>query len=283
MKPWHERVPDIYEAERSYWLARGFEEADVRRDGVAFTGTITVRIGGETGLEHHRFNVRIRYPPGYPYIAPRVEFLDPQIKRARHQGVDGAPCLFPPAAWTTTFPASELFAATERWLGYHVAGHFPRELAIYELPEYFGWTPFSVLISPTAFGKIVAERAGRFSVDELVGQDLGILWSINEQEVGKELEDAVAPPRVRKRIRHVGKWYRLDHEPPPVENSAELQRLLKQHGHRVELSKRPRDKELIGLVFPDAALDEERLLLLDIGVPSKKAKPRVGKPDFRRS
>jgi ThiF family len=277
VKPWHERFPIIYEADRSYWLGKGFEEADVRRDGVAFTGTITVRIGSENGLEHHPFKLQIKYPAGYPYIAPTVEFLDPKIKRARHQGVDGAPCLFPPTAWTTTFPASELYAATERWLGYHVAGHFPRELAIYELPEYFAWTPFSVLASPVVFEKIADRRAGRFSVDELVGQDLGILWSINEQEVGKQLEDAVAPPRVRKRIRHAGKWYRLDQEPPPVENSAELQRVLKQSGHQVDLSKRPLDKQLIALVFPDAALNEERLLLLDIGVSSKKAKPVVGK------
>ncbi len=139
------------------------------------------------------------------------------------------------------------------------------------------WTSFSVLASPAAFEKIAGRRAGRLSVDELVGQDLGILWSVNEQEVGKELEDAVAPPRVRKRIRHVGKWYRLDQEPLPVANSVELQRVLKQSGHEVDLSKRPREKELIALVFPDAALNEERLLLLDIGVFSKKAQPVVGK------
>jgi hypothetical protein len=277
VKPWYQRFPDIYEAERTYWLGKGFEESDVSRDGVAFTGTITVRIGSEDGLQHHHFKLRIKYPPGYPYIAPAVEFLDPLIKRARHQGLDGSPCLFPPAAWTTTFPASELFAATERWLGYHVAGRFPRELAIYELPEYFGWTPFSVLASPALFGKIAEKNAGRFSVDELVGQDLGILWSINEQEIGKELEEAVAPARVRKRIRHVGRWYRLEREPPPVANSAELQRLLKHHGHQVDLTKRPRDKELIALVFADAALEEERLLLLDVGVRSKKATPAVSK------
>lgn len=275
MKPWHERFPSIYAEDRSYWLGRGFEEADVRRDGVAFTGTITARIKGEHGLEHHPFRLRIKYPAGYPYVAPTVEFLDPQIKRARHQGVDGAPCLFPPAAWTTTFPASELYAVTERWLGYHLAGHFPRELAIYELPEYFGWTPFSVLASPAVLETITERRAGRFSVDELVGQDLGVLWSIDEQEVGRELEDAVAPPRVRKIIRHPSRWFRLDHEPPPVRNSAELHRVLKEGGHRVDLSRRPRQKELIALVFRDAALDEERLLLLDIGVASKKAKADV--------
>jgi len=119
------------------------------------------------------------------------------------------------------FPASEIYAATERWLGYHVAGRFPRELALYE--------------------------------------------------------DAVAPPRVRKRDRHQGRWYRLDHEPPLMNNSVELERVLKRSGHQINLTKRPREKELIALVFSDAAVGEERLLLLDIGVASKKATPDIGK------
>ena len=51
---------------------------------------------GESALEHHPFKLRVKYPPGYPYVAPSVEFLDPKIKRARHQGTDGSPCLFPP-------------------------------------------------------------------------------------------------------------------------------------------------------------------------------------------
>jgi molybdopterin/thiamine biosynthesis adenylyltransferase len=277
VKPWHERFPSIYSDERTYWLGRGFEEADLRRGGAAFTGTISVRIGGAHGLEHHAFKLRIKYPPGYPYIAPTVEFLDPKIRRARHQGVDGAPCLFPSSAWTRTFPASEIYAATERWLGYHLAGSFPRELALYELPEYFTWTPFSVLTAPAAFAKMAGKPRGRLSIDEVLGQDLGIVWSVDQQEVGQELESAVAPTRGRSNVRHTGRWYRLDKEPPPVENSVELGRILTENGHQVDLSRRPREKELIALVFHDAALDEERMLLLDIGVKSKKATPAVGK------
>jgi molybdopterin/thiamine biosynthesis adenylyltransferase len=276
VKPWHKRFPSIYTDNQSYWRDKGFDEAGAG-NGIAFTGVITARVRGEHGLEHHPFKLRIKYPPGYPYIAPTVEFLDPQIKRARHQGVDGAPCLFPPAAWTLNFPASEIYAATERWLGYHVAGRFPRELALYELPEYFGWTPFTVIASPVVFERIADKHLGRFSIDELVGQDLGVLWTVDEQEIGRELEDAVAPPRVRKRDRHQGRWYRLNHEPPLMNNSVELERVLKRSGHQVNLSKRPREKELIALVFSDAALGEERLLLLDIGVASKKATPDIGK------
>lgn len=277
MRLWHERFPSVYDDERAYWLGKGFEEADVRRGEVAFTGTITVRVGGDDGLEHHAFKLRIKYPPGYPYIAPTVEFLEPPIKRARHQGIDGAPCLFPPSAWATTLPASELYAATERWLAYHLAGHFPRELALYELPEYFGWTPFAVLMSPGAVDVMAGKRRGRFSVDELPGRDLGVVWSIDEQEVGKALESAVAPVRDGSRPRHGGRWYRLDTEPAPVQHSVELERLLKQNGHQVDLTKRPRERELIALTFRDSALDEERVLLLDIGVASKKATPAVGK------
>jgi molybdopterin/thiamine biosynthesis adenylyltransferase len=277
VRPWHERFLSIYHDERTYWLGKGFEEVDVRRGEVAFTGTITLRLGGSNGLEHHAFKLRIKYPPGYPYVAPTVEFLDPKIRRARHQGTDGAPCLFPPSAWTTTLPASELYAATERWLAYHLAGHFPRELVLYELPEYFGWTPFAVLMSPGAADTMADKRRGRFSVDELLGRDLGIVWSVDEQEVGKTLESAVAPARQGLRPRHGGRWYRLDAEPAPMQHSAELELVLEQSGHRVDLSKRPRERELIALTFRDTALDEERVLLLDIGVASKKATPAVGK------
>lgn len=277
MKPWYERFPDIYTQERDYWLGKGFEQEDIRRHDVAFTGTVTIRIKLDESFEHHAFKLRVAYPPGYPYVPPTVAFLDPAIKRARHQGIDGAPCLFPPGEWTLNFPASELYAAIERWLGYHLAGHFPRELAIYELPEYFGWTPFSVLAPPTALERMNGRRAGRLSVDELIGHDLGVLWSIDQQEIGKQLIDAVAPTPTRKTARHPGVWYRLDQEPSPVQNTGELQRLLAGNGHNVNFKNRPREKQPVALVFPDAALGEERLLMLDIGVSSKRARPDIVK------
>ena len=276
MRPWFERFSDIYAAERQFWLDKGFDEADVRRDGVAFTGVVAARVGAAEGFERHDFKLKVSYPPGYPYVAPRVEFIDPPIKRARHQGVDGAPCLFPPSAWTTNFPASELHVAIERWLAYHVSGHFPRELAIYELPAYFGPTAFSVLATPTSIERMNGRRSGRFSVEELVGYDLGVLWTVDQQIVGKELVNALAPGKTGHVQRHPGRWYRLNEEPLPMKNTGELQRLLARAGHRVDLRPRPSDKkELIGLVFPDATIGDERLLMLDIGVASKKARPGV--------
>ena len=278
MKAWQERFPDIYTEDRDYWLSKGFQETPLADGIIAFTGTVTVRMKGESALEHHPFKLRVKYPPGYPYVAPSVEFLDPKIKRARHQGTDGSPCLFPPSAWTRTFPASEIYAATERWLAYHLAGHFPRELAIYELPEYFAWTPFSVLAPPSMLDAMAGLERGSFTVDELVGQDLGVVRSIDEQQIGQELEDAIAPRRTRKRERLVSRWYRLAEEPPAMQYTVELERILKRSGHHASFTaRRPRAKELIALVFPDSALGEERILLLDIGVASQKATPEVGK------
>jgi molybdopterin/thiamine biosynthesis adenylyltransferase len=277
VRPWHERFPDIYNDERAYWLDKGFEEADLRRGDPAFTGTITVRMGGTEALEHHTFKLTVRYPPGYPYIPPVVAFIDPPIKRARHQGRDGPPCLFPPSAWTLALPAREMYAAIERWLTYHLANHFPRQLAIYELPEYFGWSSLSVLMTPDVVAHMSAGERGRFSVDEVHGYDLGIIRSVDGTDVGKALGAALVPPRLGPRQRHNGKWYRLNAEPPPMEHTAELLNVLADSGHTVDLGKRPHERELIALAFRDAALDEDRVLLLDVGVASKKTRPSVGK------
>lgn len=279
MKPWHERFPSIYEYEQHFWLDKGFEQALLRAgEEIAFTGTITARVKLHGALQAHAFKLRIIYPPGHPYVPPRVEFLDPKIKRARHQGLDGAPCLFPPAAWTLNFPASEFYIAIERWLGCHLAGSFPRELALYELPEYLPYSAFSVIAAPEILEKMNGHDAGGFSVDELLGHDLGVIWSLDEQIIGRELLEAVAPARTRKVLRRVGRWYRLSEEPTPIHNTVELQQLLSRHGHQVDLRKRPHlDRHLIGLVFPDAALEEERFLILDLGVKSKKAQAEVGK------
>ncbi len=279
MKPWHERFPSIYDYERSFWLDKGFEQARLRPgEEISFIGTITARVKLDQRLQERQFKVRVVYPPGYPYIPPHVEFLDPKIKRARHQGLDGAPCLFPPAAWTLSFPASEFYIAIERWLDCHLQGSFPRELALYELPEYLPASSFSILAAPELLELVNGESGGGFSVEELLGHGLGVLWSLNEQIIGRELLDALAPTRTRKLEKRVGRWYRLGEEPAPVQNTAELQKLLECHGHRVDLSKRPQlTRHLIGLVFPDAALQEERFLTLDLGVSSKKEQAEVAK------
>lgn len=279
MKHWHERFPSIFEYEQAFWLERGFTQGTLRdTHEITFTGTInaTVKLGAQ--LQRHAFKLRVIYPPGYPYIPPRVEFLDPRIKRARHQGVDGAPCLFPPAAWTLDFPASTFYSAIERWLDCHLQGRFPRELALYELPEYLPYSAFSILTAPQILQVVEDQKAGRFSVDELLGHHLGVLWSVDEQIIGRGLLDALVPTATRKVKRRIGRWYRLTGEPAPVQNTAELQQLLVRHGHHVDLTKRPQEtRDLIGLIFPDSAMQEQRLLMLDVGVKSRKAKPEVGK------
>ena len=135
-----------------------------------------------------------------------------------------------------------------------------------------------MLAPPSMLDAMAGLERGSFTVDELVGQNLGVVWSIDEQQIGQELEDAIAPRRTRKRERLVSRWYRLAEEPPAMQYTVELERILKRSGHHASFTaRRPRAKELIALVFPDSALGEERILLLDIGVASKKATPEVGK------
>jgi molybdopterin/thiamine biosynthesis adenylyltransferase len=279
VKPWHERFPDIYEYERAFWLDKDFTQAPLRAGTeISFTGTITATVKLDDRLQKRTFELRVLYPPGYPYVPPRVEFLNPRIKRARHQGLDGAPCLFPGSAWTLNFPASEFYAAIERWLTFHLQGRFPRELAIYELPEYLPYSAFSILTSSQFTEIVKGQPSGRFSVDELIGHDLGVICTVDENIVGRELLEALAPTKTRKVIRRVGRWYRLSAEPPPVHHTAELTQLLARDGHQVDFQARPQtDRHLIGLVFPDSVLAEERLLMLDLGVKSKNVRPKVGR------
>jgi hypothetical protein len=279
VKPWHERFPDIYKYESAFWLAKNFAQAPLRVGAeISFTGTITVTVKLDKRLQRRTFELRVLYPPGYPYVPPRVEFLKPRIKRARHQGVDGAPCLFPPSAWKLNFPASEFYAAIERWLGYHLQGRYPRELAIYELPEYLSYSAFSILTVPQLMEMVADREAGSFAIDELLGYDLGALWSVDGKIVGRELLDALAPGNARNFKRRNGRWYRLHAEPAPVHNTIELQQLLASHGHHADLRKRPQEtRDLIGLIFPDSAMRQERFLMLDLGVASKKVRPEVGK------
>jgi hypothetical protein len=113
VKDWRERFAALHAREESYWLGRGFTREESGRGELGFRGTITVRIKGEEGLERHDFELRFDYPPGYPYIPPKVTFLNPSITKARHQGVSGAPCLFPTSAWNPDdVPASEMYAAS---------------------------------------------------------------------------------------------------------------------------------------------------------------------------
>lgn len=277
MKPWLERFPEIYEEERSYWLGRGFEELTSPDGEVSFEGAVTVRRRGEEGLETHDFELRLDYPPGYPFRMPKVVFIRPEIRRARHQGIDGAPCLFPPGAWDKDVRASELYAATERWLNYHLDDHFPRELALYELPEYFDGALYAVLAPAELMKSFAGKQRGGFSYEKLIGHDLCAIRSVDGNRVGEALISDLAGSKKQWQREKPAKWFRLDAEPSPMRHTGELEALLRDSGHQVSLKPRPGlERDLIGLLFTDTILDEERLLLIDIGVRSKTQQPKVG-------
>lgn len=278
MKDWRERYPTIYAEDQAYWSGKGFEEVESARGEVGFRGTVTVRRKGDGGLKRHDFELQLDYPPGYPHYPPKVKFISPKIDRARHQGTDGAPCLFPASAWRRTVPASEMYAATERWLGYHLADNFPRELALYELPEYFKGTAYSVIAPATVLKSFGGKNQGRFKVAKLLGQDLCVLGSVDGDQVGSDLIASLAEKKLWAKA-EICKWYRLDREPTPMRHTGELERLLGESGHRgVRFIQRPKEgRHLIGLVFTDEVLDQERLFLIDIGVRTKKQQTEVGK------
>jgi hypothetical protein len=278
VKDWRERYPTIYAEDREYWSSRGFAEVESSRGEVSFRGTVTVRRKGEDGLERHDFELQFHYPPGYPHYPPKVKFISPKIERARHQGTDGAPCLFPPSAWRRTVPASEVYAATERWLGYHLEGKFPRELALYELPEYFEGAAYSVIAPAAALKSFEGKNRGSFSVTKLLGQDLCVLRSVEGNHVGKSLVSSLAEKGLWAKP-EICKWYRLDREPTPMRHTGELECLLAHSGHHgVKFTQRPKEaRHLIGLVFTDEVLDLQRLFLIDIGVRNKKQRAVIGK------
>jgi hypothetical protein len=278
VKDWRERYPTIYAEDQAYWSSKGFEEVESARGEVGFRGRVAVRRKGEGGLKRHDFELQLDYPPGYPHYPPKVKFISPKIDRARHQGTDGAPCLFPASAWRRTVPASEMYAATERWLGYHLADNFPRELALYELPEYFKGTAYSVIAPATVLKSFGGKNQGRLKVAKLLGQDLCVLGSVDGDQVGSDLIASLAEKKLWAKA-EICKWYRLDREPTPMRHTGELERLLGESGHRgVRFIQRPKEgRHLIGLVFTDEVLDQERLFLIDIGVRTKKQQTEVGK------
>lgn len=276
MRYWTERFPEIYAEERDYWLSKEFQELTSPRGEVSFQGFIVVRRSGRDSLETLCFEIRFDYSAGYPFRAPKVTFLNPKVEGGRHQSPDGHPCLFPSDAWDRDVRASELYAATEGWINYHLDGHFPRELAIYELPEYFRTATYSVLGPPEVIENFDGKNRGRFSTRELIGHDLLVLSSIDGVGVGRELVSDLAASHLWKKP-EPAKWYRLDHEPPPIRHTAELQAVLSSAGHQVSFRTRPSvGRHLIGLVFVDEVLNEERALLLDIGVRDKREHPKVG-------
>jgi molybdopterin/thiamine biosynthesis adenylyltransferase len=269
---WRRRFPAIYGEEQRFWARKGFEETEDSRGRVGFRGTITVRRKTDEHIEHRDFLLSFDYPPGFPQIQPQVRFIEPRIEGGRHQapGRGGAPCLFPPRLWDRQIGPGELYDATRRWLGHHLARDFPRELAHYELPAYFRPSGDAVLLSAEAMGSFDGDRdGGTFALVPLLGHPAGVLESVDRRRVGRELLDALAEPKLRGERRLVH-WYRLRAEPRPFATSRPLEQILAESGHRVAFGHDPRRRcHSIGLLFPDAVFEEERLLVVDVAVDEK--------------
>jgi molybdopterin/thiamine biosynthesis adenylyltransferase len=273
VRDWRERFPEI---DRRFWERKGFVEEESARGVVGFRGTISVRPKTDEGIVRSDFLLRVDYPPGYPYRQPQVCFLEPRIQDARHQapGPDGAPCLFPPSVWDRDVGPGEFYEATKRWLGYHLQGSFPRELALYELPAYFRPSPYAVLVPSEGIKSFEGRRSGTFALVPLLGHPVCVLHSVDRDQAGEELLAALAEPGLRGRRRSV-KWYRLDGEPDPFSASRRLEEILEKSGHQVRFRHQPKlRRHSVGLVFTDEVFGEERLLIVDVAV-SKRSSPKT--------
>ncbi len=274
MSDWRQRFAAIYAEEERFWARKGFDETEDERWGrVGFRGTVTVRRKTDHGIECRDFLVSFDYPPGFPHIQPQVRFIDPPIAGGRHQapGPGGAPCLFPPRLWDRVIGPGELYEATRRWLGHHLAGDFPRELAHYELPAYFLRSVESVLLSAEAMSGFAEDRAtGTFSLVPLLGHPVSVLDSVDRRRVGGELLDALAGERELRGKRRLHHWYRLETEPGPFTTSRPLEEILAAAGHSVRFAHDPKKRRRsVGLLFPDQVFEEERLLIVDVAVGQK--------------
>lgn len=273
MNEWYRRDPARYSEERGFWTRNGFTEE--RAGGrIAFTGLVPMQVGADGGAAQHAdFKVRVTYPSAFPYRPPTVEFIEPRVRGARHQSPAGEPCLFPPREWTQFSAPSEVHNALRRWLRGWMLKSFPRELALYELPEYFDYDPLSVLVTPETFGQFSGRERGTFSLTCASGRDLAVLKTVNNVEVARDLLDGLRlGTEVRQEVRN-GRWFRLDREPPFVRTTGQLVEFLNNNGHTWRADRAPTQHGLVGLVFEDEVLREERLLLLDYSAQGKKARP----------
>lgn len=275
MKPWFERDPDRYETEREFWAGQGFSE---ERDGddIVFRGAVDVTVAEGPGepYEQHDFELTVRYLEGFPFVAPEVAFLDPPVRRHRHQSSRGKPCLFPDEAWHQDQKAGEFLKALRTWLSAYIVGRFPRELAIYELPEYLVDSGLTVLGPPGMDDAAEGATSGSFRVTELLGLDLAVVTELQGVDVGTDVLDGLRMRRAFKQQERVGTWYRLDAEPPPPQLLTELQDILKKSGHTNPVFP-PRERpRLTALRFEDEVLGQPRWLFLDTGIENAKRPPR---------
>lgn len=274
MKPWFERDPERYSAGREFWLDRSFSES---RDGdnVAFHGVVELTVSKAAGepYEKHEFDLTVTYPEGFPYVAPEVAFIEPPIRRYRHQSPGGKPCLFPDDVWHRDRTPSDFFGALRSWLHAYIVGEFPNELAIYELPEYMEPSGLTVLGPPGMDGASDGHDSGEFRVTQMLGLNLAVVTHLQGVDVGTELRAGLRVSAAVKQEERLGKWYRLESEPPPPRRAKELLAILAESGHKnVVLEPRGRPR-LIALRFEDKVLDQPRWLFLDIGVDNPRRPP----------
>ncbi|MEN3284962.1 MAG: hypothetical protein V7607_6102 [Solirubrobacteraceae bacterium] len=274
MKPWFERDPERYSAEREFWANHGFTKEPVG-DQLVFRGVIELRVSTAAGepYEKHEFELTVTYPEGFPYVAPEVAFIDPPIRRYRHQARSGKPCLFPDEAWHSDKKPSEFLRALQSWLRAYIVGEFPNDLGIYELPEYMESSDLTVLGPPGIEDAAEGHDSGDFRVTEMMGVSLAVVTHLQGVEVGTEMLTGLRVSPAIKQQERVGKWYRLGQEPDPPHLVEELRRILAASGHGNVVVPRRQRPQLIALRFQDAVLRQPRWLFLDTGVENPKRPP----------
>jgi molybdopterin/thiamine biosynthesis adenylyltransferase len=275
LKPWFERDPDRYKAEREFWLGHGFTES---RGGekLVFRGVVTLTVSKAAGepYEKHEFDLTVTYLEGFPYVAPEVAFIEPSIRRHRHQSPRGKPCLFPDDAWHSDKKPDEFLKALRSWLQAYVVGAFRNELAIYELPEYMDPSGLTVLGPPGMDDAAERHDSGDFRITELVGVDLAVVTHLQGIDVGTQMLAGLKVSPAIKQQERVGTWYRLTSEPDPPRLVTEVTDILAASGHEnVVLPPRPRPR-LIAFRFEDEVRHQARWLFLDTGVENHKRPPR---------
>ena len=126
-KQWHEIKPRLLSRERQAVTSMypGMTIGRTSKGSIFWTGTLTTSTGNS-------YDVRIQYPPNFPYIPPRAYVVNPKIKESRHIYKDGHLCLFhkDDKVWQNQTTAATMVSWTALWLHcYEVwveTGEWPR-------------------------------------------------------------------------------------------------------------------------------------------------------------
>lgn len=275
MKPWFERDTERYDAEHEFWARRGFAETR-EGDELVFRGVVELRVSKSAGepYENHAFELTVTYLESFPYEAPEVAFIDPPIRRYRHQSWRGKPCLFPDAAWHRDKRPGEFLKALQSWLRAYLVGEFPNDLGIYELPAYMQPSGLTVLGPPGMDDAAAGHQTGSFRFTEMVGLDLGVVTHLQGVDVGTGMFAGLRVSRAVKQQQRVGTWYRLNGEPDPPRLVSELRDILAASGHKNVVIPRNERPRLVALRFEDEVLAQPRWLFVDTGVENSRRPPK---------